>query len=102
MFVAIGLRSFVFSCNNLRQDELDCEQAVVRLAQCCPGLQAREISCYYSAGSCEESDTLPDIDITESRCIRERSCEALSAAGICQRATEKATSFYPRSVSVCP
>jgi len=64
----------------LRQDEIDCEQAVAHLQDCCPDFGTATIACVSSQG-CDVSD--PALSIAESQCILDRSCESLIASGLC-------------------
>jgi hypothetical protein len=86
----------------IRQDEFDCENAAAHLAECCPGFDAKAISCTYS-DAC--TTTYPALDPAQSDCIRQASCESLRAAGVCDRAAQLApggTSTGMTSPSVCP
>ncbi len=71
--------------DELNEEELDCEEAVAYLEDCCPGFSGARLSCVYESGAgC--SATTPDLGIRESRCIRARSCSGLVRSGVCQRA----------------
>ncbi len=84
----------------LRQDELDCEEAVSVLASCCPSFDAHEIRCIYNAAEgCETQAVYPDITIAESACIRGRSCSELVASGVCARGQQAG---QVGAVQVCP
>lgn len=74
----------LFACDDLRQDVLDCEEAVAVLEHCC-GVPGTNFSCVYSSGC---GTTYPDISIPESQCIRSESCETLVATGVCSRAQQ--------------
>jgi hypothetical protein len=74
----------LFACGDMRQDELDCEEAVSHLQSCCPGFDSSGIQCIYVAG-CEDS-TLPDISIQQSQCIRGEDCSRLVTTAVCTRA----------------
>jgi hypothetical protein len=83
----------------LRPDEMHCENAVARLADCCPRFQASRVSCQYVEG-CGVS--YPAISEDDSRCIVGKSCSALVSDGICaaaQTATPRSTSG---GSSLCP
>lgn len=86
LIIVAALRGFAFACDDVRQDELDCEEAVAQLQHCCSALDTRSISCEYRAPGCETDAEDPDIGLAESRCIRERSCEYLVKSGVCERA----------------
>lgn len=65
----------------LRQDELDCEEAVAHLQDCCPDFANATIACVASSG-CTESD--PALSIKESACVIARSCADVVATGLCE------------------
>jgi hypothetical protein len=69
----------------IRQDEFDCENAVAHLAECCPGFSPTTIECTYSPYC---TTTYPEIDIADSDCIRNESCEDLVGTGVCGRVEE--------------
>jgi hypothetical protein len=67
----------------LREDELLCEEAAARLADCCPGFDPSVLVCHYS--SCAGA-TYPALTISESKCIDDLSCSQLVDRGVCARA----------------
>ena len=97
--------ALMFACGDMRQDELDCEEAVSHLQDCCPGFDSRRIECIYETGCTPQ---IPAISIQQSQCIRDESCSALVASGVCQRAqnaqtvTDSAQNSTPVSETVCP
>jgi hypothetical protein len=66
-----------------REDEFVCEEAVAYLEECCPDLDAGEVQCVYNPGC--SSTTYPSISTSESECIRDKSCDALRAEGVCEK-----------------
>jgi hypothetical protein len=74
-----------FACgDSLRQDELDCEEAVSYLNGCCPGFQATSnLQCVHGEGC--GNTTFPAISQDLSTCIRSESCQDLVATGVCSR-----------------
>lgn len=74
--------SFGFS-GGLREDELECEQAVAHLADCCPDLDPAEISCTYVEG-CDSSE-LTTFSVSESQCIEDLGCDDIRARDLCAR-----------------
>lgn len=68
----------------LRQDELQCEEAVAKLLECCPDFRAEEIACNYSDGC--GSTQYPALSIETSECIRDMDCETIVARSVCVRA----------------
>src|SRR5262249_3541736 len=66
----------------LRNDEVDCEEAVQHMIQCCPGFNPNAIQCEYYNG-CDLS--YPDLTTRESSCILDTSCTGLRNNGICAR-----------------
>lgn len=83
-------------CAGLEGSELQCEEAVARIVDCC-GVRP-EVSCSHYANSCGEY--FPELDLAESRCIRDASCGDLEARGVCDwAATFPSPSATP---SFCP
>jgi len=93
------------ACGDMRQDELDCEEAVSHLQECCPGFTGNNVECTYVSGCA--GTTYPEISYDQSRCIRGESCDALVRSGVCERTRQLspeptgrgATTFFPQ---VCP
>ena len=81
----------------LRQDVLDCEDAVAHLAACCPGFVNSTISCVYDHEGCSSQD--PQLTLDESQCISRASCADLVASDVCGRA-QQLPAGEPRAV--CP
>jgi hypothetical protein len=101
-----------FACGDaLRQDELDCEEAVSYLDGCCPGFQASStLRCeYIDNGGCA-APTLPGISEDQSACIRSKSCATLQQTGVCARAAmvqvnagqTSTPGSVPAPITVCP
>ena len=55
----------LFACGDMRQDELDCEEAVSHLQECCPSFDSSRIQCLYVQG-CTNGE-VPDISMPESQ-----------------------------------
>jgi hypothetical protein len=87
--IAITAAVFLlFACTAIRDDELECEEAVSHLMQCC-GFTPSTTYCTYVApsGGCDSSPPIyPALDPTESECIRSESCGDLASSGVCKRA----------------
>jgi hypothetical protein len=73
-------------CGDLREDELQCEEAVAHLTGCCADFEPR-VSCdYQESQACEES--IPtDISSEQGRCIRDLSCGDVRRRGLCDADT---------------
>jgi hypothetical protein len=89
-FAAVFL---LFACGDFRQDELDCEEAVAQLKDCCPGFDTAHVQCIYEQGDCNGGGRDPDIDEGTSACIRGESCDELRSSGMCTRAQQ--SNFFP-------
>lgn len=64
------------------QGELECEEAVQHLIDCCPNdAPAKKVSCYVGR-YCDDSRA--DLSPAQSVCLRDSSCDALYAAGACE------------------
>jgi hypothetical protein len=104
---ALGLTALMAD-GGLREDEIDCEEAVAHLQACCPGFtQTETLQCTYSDG-CGVVE--PAISIPQSQCILAESCEALVSGGVCARAVNLASpsssdfdgNSSPAPATVCP
>jgi hypothetical protein len=79
---------FASRCDGgLSQDELECQQAVNQLADCCPGFDPDGVGCRYSE-TCNAS--YPAFTVAESNCIENESCSQLVASNVCARAIDLA------------
>ena len=81
--VAAGVLLAVLALRCIRGDEIQCENAVVRLLDCCPTFPQIEGYCDYSEGC---GVYYPTISESDARCIARSSCEDLVANGVCDRA----------------
>lgn len=66
----------------LRQDEVECEEAVAHLADCCDDFDRSAVDCQYS-DYCGTS--YPDLRPGESQCILDRSCDDIRKGDLCER-----------------
>ena len=82
----------VFACGGIDDNELNCEEAVAHLQDCCPGFEPRRFRC-------EEETTCntrtPDFFDRASDCIRELSCESLRSLGKCDAFLRIQNTPYP-------
>lgn len=80
------------SCTGFREDEIECEQAVVRLRDCCPGFHASQVDCTYNSQANCAGDVVghvyPALALDESRCIQRKTCGELVDTDICMRAED--------------
>lgn len=85
VIVTIGV-----SCNGFREDEVECEQAVNRLKECCPDFVASQVDCSYREQlDCSDHVTgrfYPALSLEESACVQRSSCAELVEKGACKRA----------------
>ncbi len=65
----------------IRKDELDCEEAVQRLVDCCPDFVPSNLTCEYTG--CGDHPN-PDIEITAADCIKAATCDELVENGACE------------------
>jgi hypothetical protein len=72
------------ACGNVREDELECEEAVAKLDSCCQDFDPSPIQCTFDSGC--GATTYPDLDEDTSRCIRSESCDVIVSSGVCARA----------------
>jgi hypothetical protein len=67
----------------IREDEVQCEETVAHLAECCPGLNPERFRCEHVAADGCTGGTEPDFDIELSRKLRRLDCEDLQAGNWC-------------------
>jgi len=84
ILVSIGV-AVLFACGSLDPEELDCEEAVNVLEDCCPGFDTSPLQCIHQTNGCG-SGTSPALSQQDSSCIRSQSCATLVSSGVCQRA----------------
>lgn len=82
LFTFLGLGAAVAS-SAIREDELQCEEAIAHVVSCCPGFAPEAVDCSRGEG-CEVSEG-PTLDAAEGRCVRARSCSELRDDGLCER-----------------
>ncbi len=111
LFFAVDARaSRTTDTDNLRADVIDCEEALARLTNCCPGFDPKRVQCTYyydhshdegCTGSVSDSTTreTPALDIEESKCVLSRSCDELVEGGVCTRAQEAVERIQSSSTS---
>jgi hypothetical protein len=88
--------ALVLCCGaGLRKDEIDCEEAVSHLHNCCVDINPSAYNCRFVQGC--ESNTRPVLSIQTSVCIQAQSCESLNRSGMCERAQAG-----PSGVGACP
>jgi hypothetical protein len=88
------------ACHGMTADELHCEEAVAWMKSCCPGFAVDGRYCAHEDPQRVEGcsgETLgwvggqdPALVVSQSDCVRSRSCSELVLAGVCKRA-ESAT-----------
>ena len=72
--------------DGLREDELECERAAVRVADCCSGTRSIAWACPYIQGGegCLSSPPVdPILGRVQGVCLQEASCAAVLAGGVC-------------------
>ena len=71
----------VLSCGEIRESEMLCEEAVSHLDECCPEIDPRRLNCVHQDGC--GTELRPVFTTAASECVRERPCDTLRSAGIC-------------------
>ena len=84
--LAVGVCAFLTAGPGFRRDEVECEEAAVKIDKCCDGVSVSQINCDYSSG-CGDP-IYPDISPAESICIRDGACSDLRRNGVCDRLNE--------------
>jgi hypothetical protein len=115
LLVALGV-AVLLACDPLDGAELDCEEAVSVLADCCPGFDTSPLQCIVAPPQgCNGGGTSPALSQDDSACIRTETCAELISSGVCDRAqaaracTSGGTNSYGDSIgptcsgsAVCP
>lgn len=70
-----------------RQDELECEEAVTHLTDCCPGFNPTKINCTHEAAC--DLQNVTALPVLESQCILRESCETIVKTKVCDRLTSE-------------
>ena len=98
--LALFVGGSVGGAATFREDEIECEETIAKLTQCCSDADFRQVSCDYvdACHSTTETDLSPD----ESRCIRELSCSEIVERGVCGAVIERASTPQIEAGSVCP
>ncbi len=89
--VALAAASFMLltaSSPQGLQTQIDCEEAVQQLADCCPGFDPQSLYCAYDG--CD--NRTPDLTIADSQEILSLDCDQLRAGGYCTRRYDGTTS----------
>src|SRR4051812_48491925 len=83
-WVAALALSLALGSNGIREDELECEEAIAHLVECCPRFAAASVKCEYDdSEGCKTTYTA--LSIAESRCIERRSCDDVRSSGLCTK-----------------
>ncbi len=95
---AVAACAFVTCGTGSRADEFLCEEAFVRLQECCPDLHVSRQFCEYDPGC--GSPRYPVLTVRESNCLRSASCSALAAAETCKKLEERDRARYDYEAGV--
>src|SRR5438128_558379 len=95
-FGALVLVVFVvLSCGSISNEQLQCEEAVARLEDCCPSFEPGRFTC--DPNGC--NGLLPSVNEPAAQCIRDRSCAQLQSSGACGRLIAISNQPYPTLVT---
>lgn len=87
LFIAVA--GGIPAAQGFRQDEVECEEATLRLDECCPGFDPKKVDCTFVPG-CDNA-TYPSLTSTESECILAKGCDDLRARHVCERLLSRQT-----------
>jgi hypothetical protein len=74
----------VAGAEDLRRDELRCEEAVQRISDCCGNnFDAARVDCTYVPPGCNSPGSSPQISESEADRIFDESCDAVAAEWRC-------------------
>lgn len=86
VLLAIIGTAAMLSTHCLRQDEVECEEAVATLLECCAGFERYTVQCQFN-DVCGIS--YPDLAPAESECIFGKPCSEIRSRKICERVTAR-------------
>ena len=86
VFVLPGAGSFT-------EAELRCEEVAGTLEECCADLVVEGLACSRQTGCAGETTRPPILTVEESDCVDTLSCDALVAAGVCERIEARQVRF---------
>lgn len=76
---------------SFRTEDVQCEEAVAHLVECCPDLDASTLDCHGEQQACESAPYI-SISEQESECLLGRDCDGIRASGVCERVVVQNTS----------
>ncbi|HSN13581.1 MAG TPA: hypothetical protein VLT61_03060 [Anaeromyxobacteraceae bacterium] len=90
-------------CAGMERSELQCEEAVARILDCCNVSDLPGVECSHFQDACG-GEVHPELDIAESRCVRDATCGELEARGVCAWAAALVGAGYDTTPppSACP
>ncbi len=65
------------ACGGFHKSELVCEEAVVKIAECCPRVDTRLVNCDHDE-TCTRTH-VPDVDEALAACLERKDCATLVA-----------------------
>ena len=83
--LVLGVAAVCGAFDVIREDELECEEAVAHLEGCCDEFPSHVVSCQFIKGYCDDPDIYPDLSIDVAECIQAMDCDALRARDLCAR-----------------
>ena|SRR5690348_2774217 len=79
--LAVAALMMLGGAEGISKTELECEEAVKHLADCCPSdAVVEKIDC-YKGRDCD--DHLPDLTDGQAVCLRDADCDTLFSSGAC-------------------
>ena len=82
LMVALCSSVTLMCATGIDERQLECEEAVARLQECCPDLRISELRCHPEG--CD-GVTTPTLTLDESKCILNETCGAITSADTCHR-----------------
>ncbi len=67
----------------VRKDELECENAVQHLQDCCGDMFDSQVDCTFVYGGCGSPNEPPELGIAQSECLQTLTCADLQLMGGC-------------------
>ena len=81
--LVIATITVVFACGGIDSEEMKCEEAALRVANCCEKIDVNRINCVDEPPGCGTFSRVPAFTDAASECIFDRTCGDLQERGIC-------------------
>lgn len=81
--LTLGVLVGITAEGGVRKDELECENAVQHLADCCGAQFTAQLDCSFVQGGCGAPNKYPELSAARSACIESMTCADVRQMGAC-------------------